>query len=615
LVYRFSRFEFDDARYELRRGGLAIELQPKVMQVLLYLVRNADRTCTKDELIEAVWADVSVSEASLVRCIAVARRALDESEGDARIIRTVRGRGYRIGVPVESGEESAPAATTGTSGGVAPARRRAPGPVVLASGALLLLLLWLGWMARPYAELPELRKAEARRELPATSVAVIPGVAGGPDAEIRGLAESVAIQTIDRLGKVAELRVVSHASSFGADTARLGAREIGQRLSAGTLVFERVDRERGVLRTTVEVVDAGSGFQRWSQSYQGGEDVALELGGEIAEDVIRVVGTLVHAGPDFVRGRGKVTPLAYYLLGRVAVERASRDRLLEAVDRYEQAIELDPGYVDAYVALANAYEKLWSYDGSGAGWLDRGEIAVLKARELDPEHSDALSAHATLLRARRDWDAAEKAYLRAIELGASAYTYNRYAAMLCMLGRTAEAEPLIERALELSPPDPEIQRTAGRVQHYLGNHRAAADLLLRALELDPKDADTPRVLASALDASGQKDKAREALLLLAPETLRPLLRIHGRLFPRESGLRLMVELDIARTGEECRGDGLGTAMAWAFIGDRERMLTCLAEAVDDYLWYAAVEPVFDPYRDDPRFQKLMRAAGFPARRP
>ena len=72
----------------------------------------------------------------------------------------------------------------------------------------------------------------------------------------------------------------------------------------------------------------------------------------------------------------------------------------------------------------------------------------------------------------------------------------------------AEAQPMIERALEQSPPDAEIQRTAGRVQHYMGNHEQAAALLLRALELDRRDQDTPRVLASALDGSGERARAQ-----------------------------------------------------------------------------------------------------------
>jgi DNA-binding winged helix-turn-helix (wHTH) protein len=107
--YTFASFELDEERYQLRGGGAVIKLQPKVMEVLLHLVRNADRACSKDELIDAVWADVNVSEASLVRCVAVLRRALGETEADASIIQTVRGRGYRIGVPVETGGQAASA--------------------------------------------------------------------------------------------------------------------------------------------------------------------------------------------------------------------------------------------------------------------------------------------------------------------------------------------------------------------------------------------------------------------------------------------------------------------------------------------------------------------------
>jgi DNA-binding winged helix-turn-helix (wHTH) protein/tetratricopeptide (TPR) repeat protein len=599
LLYRFADFQLDEERYELRRNGAVIALEPKVMAVLLYLVRNADRACSKEELIDSVWADVSVSEASLVRCIAVARRALDETEaeGKARIIQTVWGRGYRIGIPVETGEDLPPA----PAGEVPPSRKRRG--VWLAVGAVALVLLWLTWLARPYAVLPEPREAGIGGEHPLTSVAVIPPAGSGPGAE------GVALQVIDRLGAIAELRVVSHASSFpvAADGSR-DAREIGRQLAAGTLVFESVHGPSDAPRISVEVVDASSGFQRWSRSYVGR---AAELGPRVADDVARVVSTLVGAGPGFVRKQGEVTALDYYLQGREAVHTANRERLLEAVGRYERAIELDPAYLDAYVALADAYERLWVLDKGGAGWLDRGEIALLRAREIDPLDSDALAAHATVLRARRQWDEAESMYQRAIELGASAYTYNRYAALLCMLGRTAEAKPLIARSLELAPHDFEVQRTAGRVHHYLGNNKKAVTHLLRSFELSPLRADTPRLLAGALASNGQDAEAREAFLLLAPRTIRGLARIYGRLFGHEAGLRMLMELDIARTGKACRGDGHGTAMGWALLGERQRMLACLAEDVEFHLWYVLEDPVFAPYRGDPEFQKLLWEAGYP----
>jgi tetratricopeptide (TPR) repeat protein len=209
------------------------------------------------------------------------------------------------------------------------------------------------------------------------------------------------------------------------------------------------------LRITLEIVDARSGFQRWSRTYDGA----------------RVIRSLVDTGPDFVRKPGSVTPLTYYLQGRQAVEEATRERLLDAVARYERAIELDPQYVDAHVALAHAYERLWHQDRPGAGWLDRGEIAVLRALELDPHHADAFATHATLLRARRQWTSAETAYRRAIELGASGYSYSRYASMLCMLGRVEEAVPLVDRSLELAPLDSEAP-THGRTRPPLPRQSA-----------------------------------------------------------------------------------------------------------------------------------------------
>ena len=607
MLYRFAGFELDEERYELRRDGAAIELQPKVLEVLLHLVRNAERACSKDELIDAVWADVNVSDGSLVRCIVVARRALGETEGDARIIQTVRGLGYRIGVPVETGPEGAPAEVDAER----PARR--PRGLWLAGGSLALVLAGLVWLARPYADLPEPRSPSFGAEHPVTAVAVVPGVPAGAGSESLGLGEGVALRVIDRLGTIAELRVVSYASSF--EVAQHGPRdprEIGRRLAAGTLVFERVQHQGDETRLTIEVVDASSGFLRWSRSYEGRVDDSAALVEVVAEDVASVVGILIQAGPGFLRKTGRVSALAYYMRGREAVYAASRERLLEAVSRYEQAIELDPSYLDAYVALADAYERLWDLEPSDVGWLDRGEIAILKARELEPTHEYAVAVHATLLRARRRWDEAEAGYLRAIELGASGRTYSLYASLLCMLGRTSEAEPLVARSLELAPLDAEVQRTAGRVHHYLGNHERAVAHLLRSLELDPRAMFTPRLLAGALAANGQEDEAREAFLLLTPRSIRPFARIHGRLFGEEAGVRLLLALDIARTGKACRGDGHGTAMAWALVGERARMLGCLAEAVDQHLYYVVEDPVFDPYRDDPQFQKLLLAAGLPA---
>jgi len=100
MRFRFADCVLDAERFELSRAGRPVAVQPKVLELLLFLVRNHERAVTKQELLEAVWPDTATGESSLTRAVSFARTAVGEREKDARVIRTVRGRGYRIGVPV-----------------------------------------------------------------------------------------------------------------------------------------------------------------------------------------------------------------------------------------------------------------------------------------------------------------------------------------------------------------------------------------------------------------------------------------------------------------------------------------------------------------------------------
>jgi TolB-like protein/class 3 adenylate cyclase/Tfp pilus assembly protein PilF len=109
MRYAFGGFVLDLDRYELRRGDEPVEIQPKAFDVLRYLVENAGRTVTKEELLERVWPGVVVAESSLTQAVFQARRALGDQDGEGSIVRTVRRRGYALGVPVERAPEVASA--------------------------------------------------------------------------------------------------------------------------------------------------------------------------------------------------------------------------------------------------------------------------------------------------------------------------------------------------------------------------------------------------------------------------------------------------------------------------------------------------------------------------
>jgi DNA-binding winged helix-turn-helix (wHTH) protein len=102
-AWSFDDFVLDLPRYQLRRNGIAVRMEPQVFDVLTQLVSNHHRLVTKNELLDTVWGGRFVTEAALSSRIKAARRALGDDGASQRYIRTVRGRGYQfIGTIAES---------------------------------------------------------------------------------------------------------------------------------------------------------------------------------------------------------------------------------------------------------------------------------------------------------------------------------------------------------------------------------------------------------------------------------------------------------------------------------------------------------------------------------
>src|SRR5262249_8936745 len=97
-VFCFEGYTLDVGRGSLRTGDRAVELRPKSFELLRYLLENAGRLASKEELIKAVWPNVSVTDESVVRCISDVRQALGDT--DQRMIKTVLKRGYMFVAPI-----------------------------------------------------------------------------------------------------------------------------------------------------------------------------------------------------------------------------------------------------------------------------------------------------------------------------------------------------------------------------------------------------------------------------------------------------------------------------------------------------------------------------------
>lgn len=114
MLYRFDDYELDNERYELRRAGEPITVEPKAFTMLAYLLQHRDRAVTKTELLEQLWPGTFVSESALTRCLTRARQAVGDDGVSQRVIKTVWGHGYRFVAPVaiDTGVATPPARLT-----------------------------------------------------------------------------------------------------------------------------------------------------------------------------------------------------------------------------------------------------------------------------------------------------------------------------------------------------------------------------------------------------------------------------------------------------------------------------------------------------------------------
>jgi pimeloyl-ACP methyl ester carboxylesterase/DNA-binding winged helix-turn-helix (wHTH) protein len=112
LPYRFEGYAIDTAKRELRRGADLIAVEPQVFDLLDYLIRHRERVVSKDDLMAAVWNGRIVSESALTSRINSARAAIGDSGEEQRLIKTLRGKGFRfVGAVTDAGEPPAPSVT------------------------------------------------------------------------------------------------------------------------------------------------------------------------------------------------------------------------------------------------------------------------------------------------------------------------------------------------------------------------------------------------------------------------------------------------------------------------------------------------------------------------
>src|SRR5262249_2076158 len=247
-MFQFEGYTLDVARSSLRTADRDVELRPKSFEVLCYLVENAGRLVTKEELIEAIWPDVIASDELLAHCVSEARHAL----GCVRQtrIKTVPRRGYRFVAPVARMVTNAGALPSAAAG---------------AKGAPSGSDVGLG-LNRP-------------------SVAVLPfaNLSGDPQQDY--ISDGITEDITTELSRFSELIVIARNSAFQYKGKAVDIRQVGRELGARYILEGSVRRTGDCIRITAQLVDAVSGYHRWAERY----DRELHDVFAVQDEVVRTI--------------------------------------------------------------------------------------------------------------------------------------------------------------------------------------------------------------------------------------------------------------------------------------------------------------------------------------
>jgi adenylate cyclase len=449
------------------------------------------------------------------------------------------------------------------------------------------------------------------------SLAVMPmaNSSGNPDVEFRG--EAMTENLINTLGKLPSLRVISRSAVLRyRNKSDLDPQEVGKELDVTAILMGSVSQRKDHLIVRAELVDARNRNHLWGQTYDRLASEFSAIQEDIGHDVTaRLRVDLTPNDKRLLTRRYTKNPEAetLYQKGRFFWNQRTQEGLKNAIDYFKQAIQKDPDYALAYTGLADAY-SLQSSSVAPKEAFPQAKVAALTAVTKDDSLAEAHAALA-FIKLHYDWDwmETEKEYKRAIELNPKYGTaHSMYAVYLMITERFDESLREMKRAQELDPISVPIAMGPARPLYLAGKYDQAIEVYKSALKMAPNSLAAHYGLGLCYEQQGKVSQALAEYLKgpLFPDDVGAIstqghaYALAGDAAKAQLALRKLSEMARKRYVTPC-----DVSTVYAGLGNTERVFENLQKCYNDKAWqiiFLKTDPVFKPYRNDPRFITLVK---------
>jgi eukaryotic-like serine/threonine-protein kinase len=453
------------------------------------------------------------------------------------------------------------------------------------------------------------------------SLAVLPleNLSGDPQQQY--FADGMTEELTTALSQVGSLRVVSRTSAMRYKGTQKSVPEIARELNVDAVVEGSVEREGGRVRITAQLVQGPSDTHLWAKGYERDFRDSLGLQDEVAQAIVEEIQLKLTPQEQARLARNDIVdPAAHedYLRGLFLLNLRNGPDERKAIELFQSAIKKDPTYAAAYSALADTYRSLlFNSNAAAADVLPPSEAAARRAIELDDQLSEA---HASLGAALGDydwnWAAGEKEFQVALRLNPnSALAHSYHAHFLRQEGHIEDAIRESQRAVDLDPVSAPDSFILAQPLYEARRYDEAISQLHKTLDLEPRFWPAHLYLGKTLAAQGHFQEAIDELKKAGDFTAEPYATIgyvYGRMGRTGDARKVLADLQKqANTGYVAPSN---FAKVYIGLGDKDQAFAWLEKGYqqrDFWLTFLHGEPTYDPLRDDPRFQALLRRIGFP----
>jgi adenylate cyclase len=455
---------------------------------------------------------------------------------------------------------------------------------------------------------------------PKKSIAVLPFENLSDDKANAYFADGIQEEILTRLSRIADLKVISRTSTQRFKSASAHLPDIAKQLGVANILEGSVRKAGDKVRVHVQLIDAENDAHLWAERYDRQLDDIFEVESDIAGKIAEALqATLTGAERRAIAARPTKSTEAHelYLKGRYHWRNFYAPGYERVREYFEQAVTLDASYAPAYTGLSLYYSWAAANAIFPPNVWPLAEEYVRKSLSLDDTWPEAYNALAAVeVYYKRNWAQAERAFHRGMELDPNfADLHSHHGLCLSYLGRFDEAIAQTERGLQLDPFFPGTNLHYGTLLFFSRQYDRAAAQLAKTLDLYPDNAAAHQLFGdvcanrnmqheaitqwcAALNLNGRSEDAR---------VLEQTFKTAGfDAAVRTLGERQLEELDARRA----RGEYVAAAhYVFAHIkrGNLEDALALLPKMAEEPDWFALqirVNPILDPLRNDPRFNKI-----------